>query len=55
MQYGIHPNITTLAKNLGAGLPIGVVMMEQKYVSDRTSWLNIWRKSYCLCGSFGSS
>lgn len=29
-QYGIHPNIITLAKGLGAGLPIGAVLMDKK-------------------------
>lgn len=28
-QYGIHPNVITLAKGLGAGLPIGAVLMDQ--------------------------
>ncbi len=28
-QYGIHPNIVTLAKGLGAGLPIGAVLMDK--------------------------
>ncbi|MDE5946652.1 MAG: aspartate aminotransferase family protein [Oscillospiraceae bacterium] len=29
-RYGIHPNIITLAKGLGAGLPIGAVLMDEK-------------------------
>lgn len=29
-QYGIHPNIITLAKGLGAGLPIGAVLMDEQ-------------------------
>lgn len=29
-QYGISPNIITLAKGLGAGLPIGAVLMDKK-------------------------
>lgn len=29
-QYGIHPNVITLAKGLGAGLPIGAVLMDKK-------------------------
>lgn len=28
-QYGIHPNVITLAKGLGAGLPIGAVLMDE--------------------------
>lgn len=28
-QYGIHPNIITLAKGLGAGLPIGAILMDE--------------------------
>lgn len=28
-QYGIHPNVVTLAKGLGAGLPIGAVLMDK--------------------------
>lgn len=28
-QYGIHPNVITLAKGLGAGLPIGAVLMDK--------------------------
>ncbi len=28
-QYHIHPNIITLAKGLGAGLPIGAVLMDE--------------------------
>lgn len=28
-QYGIRPNVVTLAKGLGAGLPIGAVLMDQ--------------------------
>jgi len=27
-QYGIHPNIITLAKGLGGGLPIGAILMD---------------------------
>ena len=27
-QYGIHPNVITLAKGLGAGLPIGAILMD---------------------------
>lgn len=29
-QYGIQPNIITLAKGLGGGLPIGVILMDNK-------------------------
>lgn len=29
-QYGIHPNVITFAKGLGAGLPIGAVLMDKK-------------------------
>lgn len=29
-QYGVHPNVITLAKGLGAGLPIGAVLMDKK-------------------------
>lgn len=29
-QYRIHPNVITLAKGLGAGLPIGAVLMDKK-------------------------
>lgn len=28
-QYGIYPNVVTLAKGLGAGLPIGAVLMDK--------------------------
>lgn len=28
-QYGIHPNIITIAKGLGAGLPIGAILMDE--------------------------
>lgn len=28
-QYGINPNIITLAKGLGAGLPIGAILMDK--------------------------
>ena len=28
-QYGIYPNVITLAKGLGAGLPIGAVLMDR--------------------------
>ncbi len=28
-QYGIHPNVITLAKGLGAGLPIGAILMDE--------------------------
>ena len=28
-QYGIHPNVTTLAKGIGGGLPIGVCMVDE--------------------------
>ncbi len=28
-QYGIYPNVITLAKGLGAGLPIGAVLMDK--------------------------
>lgn len=28
-QYGIHPDVVTLAKGLGAGLPIGAVLMNE--------------------------
>ncbi len=30
MWYDIHPNITTLAKGLGGGLPIGAVLADEK-------------------------
>ena len=29
-QYDIHPNIITLAKGLGGGLPIGAVLMDEQ-------------------------
>lgn len=29
-QYEIHPNVITLAKGLGAGLPIGAVLMDEQ-------------------------
>lgn len=29
-QYGIYPNVITLAKGLGAGLPIGAVLMDRR-------------------------
>lgn len=28
-QYGVRPNVTTLAKGLGGGLPIGAVLMDE--------------------------
>ena len=32
-QFGVHPDITTLAKGLGGGLPIGAVMVNEKLES----------------------
>ncbi|WP_270739521.1 aspartate aminotransferase family protein [Massilioclostridium coli] len=32
-QYDIHPNIVTLAKGLGGGLPIGAILMDEAYSS----------------------
>ena len=32
-QFGVHPDITTLAKGLGGGLPIGAVMVDEKLES----------------------
>lgn len=29
-QYGVRPNVTTLAKGLGGGLPIGAVLMDEQ-------------------------
>lgn len=29
-QFGVHPNVTTLAKGLGGGLPIGAVLMDEQ-------------------------
>lgn len=32
-QFGVHPDITTLAKGLGGGLPIGAVLVDEKLES----------------------
>ena len=29
-QFGVHPDITTLAKGLGGGLPIGAVLVDER-------------------------
>lgn len=36
-QYGIHPNITTLAKGLGGGLPIGCCLVDNQCADVMTA------------------
>lgn len=46
-EYGVEPDIITLAKALGGGIPIGVFMAKRscRCIFSRRSWYNLRRKS----------
>ncbi len=53
MNYGIKPDIVSMAKALGGGMPIGASVQLQKLQSIYTgfTWNNIWWTSGKLCSS----
>ena len=51
-QFGLKPDLVTLAKGLGGGLPIGAVLASKKgcrYHGTRLSRFHLWRQPGRLC------
>ena len=48
-HYGVEPDLMTLAKSLGSGVPIGALLAHQKIKKEvftpGTPWFDFWRQS----------